>query len=282
VRNAIDHGIEPPELRAARGKPEAGSLTLNAFHDSGSIVIEISDDGGGLNRARILKKAVERGLVQEGADLSDAEITSLIFEPGFSTAEQVTNLSGRGVGMDVVRRNIDELRGSIEVDSYEGSGTTLRIRLPLTLAIIDGFRVAVEDASYVVPLHMVIECLDLGPFLESEENHLINLRGEVLPFLRLRDVFRLGGAPPARERVVVVEYGEIRAGIVVDRLLGEFQTVIKPLGQVFQRARGLGGSTILGSGEVGLILDIPQLLQLASSPAPTAGRNATPFQATAS
>jgi two-component system chemotaxis sensor kinase CheA len=282
VRNAIDHGIEPPELRLARAKPEAGSLALNAFHDSGSIVIEISDDGGGLNKARILKKAVEHGLVQEGAELSDAEITNLIFEPGFSTAEKVTNLSGRGVGMDVVRRNIDELRGSIEVDSYEGSGTTLRIRLPLTLAIIDGFRVSVEDASYVVPLDMVIECLDLGPFLESEENHLINLRGEVLPFLRLRDVFQLGGAPPARERVVVVEYGEIRAGIVVDRLLGEFQTVIKPLGPIFQRVRGLGGSTILGSGEVGLILDIPQLIQLASSPGPTAGRNVTPFQATAS
>jgi two-component system chemotaxis sensor kinase CheA len=281
VRNAIDHGIESPEIRLAQGKPAVGSLALNAFHDSGSIVIEISDDGGGLNRARILDKAVERGLIQEGAALSDAEVTNLIFEPGFSTAEKVTSLSGRGVGMDVVRRNIDELRGSIEVESYEGSGTTMRIRLPLTLAIIDGFRVGVEDASYVMPLDMVIECLDLGPFLESEENHLINLRGEMLPFFRLREIFQLGGAPPARERVVVVESGDIRAGIVVDKLLGEFQTVIKPLGQIFQRIRGLGGSTVLGSGEVGLILDIPQLIQLASSPGPAPGRHALQPHATA-
>jgi len=272
VRNAIDHGIEPLEVRRARGKPDTGSLCLNAFHDSGSIVIEVADDGGGLNRAKILKKAIERGIVREGADLSDAEITSLIFEPGFSTAESVTKLSGRGVGMDVVRRNIDELRGTIEVESYEEAGTTLRIRLPLTLAIIDGFRVGIGNASYVVPLDMVIECLDLGPFLESEENHLINLRGEVLPFLRLREIFRMHGEPPARERVVVVQFGDIRAGLVVDRLMGEFQTVIKPLGNLFKQVRGVGGSTILGSGEVALILDVPQLIQLASD----AGRRRKP------
>lgn len=265
VRNSIDHGIEPLEVRRARGKPDTGSLSLNAFHDSGSIVIEVNDDGGGLNKEKILKKAIERGLVREGAALSDSEITNLIFEPGFSTADAVTKLSGRGVGMDVVRRNIDELRGTIEVESYEEAGTTLRIRLPLTLAIIDGFRVGIGAASYVVPLDMVIECLDLGPFLESEENHLINLRGEVLPFLRLREVFRMQGEIPPRERVVVVQYGDTRAGLVVDRLMGEFQTVIKPLGNLFQHVRGVGGSTILGSGEVALILDIPQLIQLASS-----------------
>ena len=264
VRNSIDHGIEPLEVRRARGKPEAGSLSLNAFHDSGSIVIEVADDGGGLNKEKILRKAIERGLVREGAELSDAEVTNLIFEPGFSTAETVTKLSGRGVGMDVVRRNIDELRGSIEVESYEEAGTTMRIRLPLTLAIIDGFRVCVGPVSYVIPLDMVIECLDLGPFLESEENHLLNLRGEVLPFLRLREVFRTGGEAAARERVVVVQYGETRAGLVVDKLMGEFQTVIKPLGDLFKQVRGLGGSTILGSGEVALILDVPALVQLAS------------------
>jgi len=265
VRNSIDHGIEPLEVRRARGKPDIGSLSLTAFHDSGSIVIEVADDGGGLNKAKILKKAIERGIVREGAVLSDSEITNLIFEAGFSTADAVTKLSGRGVGMDVVRRNIDELRGTIEVESYEEAGTTLRIRLPLTLAIIDGFRVGVGGASYVVPLDMVIECLDLGPFLESEENHLINLRGEVLPFLRLREIFKMRGDPSPRERVVVVEYGEIRAGLVVDRLLGEFQTVIKPLGELFKHVRGVGGSTILGSGEVALILDVPQLIQLAAS-----------------
>ncbi|HNX94003.1 MAG TPA: chemotaxis protein CheA [Holophaga sp.] len=263
VRNAIDHGIEPLELRRERGKPDVGSLMLNAFHESGSIVIEVSDDGGGLNKDRILAKAIERGLVVEGASLSDSEITSLIFEPGFSTASSVSNLSGRGVGMDVVRRNIDELRGTVEVESYEGAGTTLRIRLPLTLAIIDGFRVGVEDTCYVVPLEMVIECLDLGPFLESEENHLINLRGEVLPFLRLREIFGIPGHAE-RERVVVVQFGDIRAGLVVDKLLGEFQTVIKPLGELFRHIKGIGGSTILGSGEVALILDVAQLIHLTS------------------
>ncbi|WP_005037987.1 chemotaxis protein CheA [Holophaga foetida] len=263
VRNSIDHGIESQEVRRARGKPATGSLSLNAFHESGSIVIEVADDGGGLNKQRILAKAVERGLVQDPSSLTDQDITNLIFEPGFSTADAVSNLSGRGVGMDVVKRNIDELRGTIEVETYEGAGTTLRFRLPLTLAIIDGFRVGVEDTFYVIPLDMVIECLDLGPFLESEQNHLINLRGEVLPFLRLREVFETRGAVPARERVVVVQFGELRAGIVVDRLMGEFQTVIKPLGELFRSVKGLGGSTILGSGEVALILDVPQLIQLA-------------------
>jgi len=264
VRNSIDHGIESAEVRRARGKPETGSLSMNAFHDSGSIVIEVADDGGGLDRQKILAKAVERGLVPAGAVLSDAEISDLIFAPGFSTAASVSNLSGRGVGMDVVRRNIDELRGSVEVESYEGSGTTMRIRLPLTLAIIDGFRVEMDGTCYVIPLDMVIECLDLGPFLESEENHLVNLRGEVLPFLRLREVFGSRGPLPAKERVVVVQFGDIRAGIVVDKLLGEFQTVIKPLGELFRNLRGVGGSTILGSGEVALILDVPQLVNLAT------------------
>lgn len=264
VRNSIDHGIEPVDLRRARGKPESGTLALHASHESGSIIIEVSDDGGGLNKDRILAKAIEKGVVSAGATLTDQEIINLIFEPGFSTADAVSNLSGRGVGMDVVRRNIEELRGTIEIETEAGLGTTMRLRLPLTLAIIDGFRVEVAGASYVVPLDVVIECLDLGPFLESEENHLVNLRGEVLPFLRLREVFRLAGEKPARERVVVIQHGETRAGIVVDRLLGEFQTVIKPLGKLFRGARGIGGSTILGTGEVALILDVAQMVQLAT------------------
>jgi len=265
VRNAVDHGIEPAELRRARGKPASGTLTLQAAHESGSIVIEVSDDGGGLDKAAILAKAIERGMVKEDARPTDQEIINLIFEPGFSTAATVSNLSGRGVGMDVVRRNLDELRGVIEVETEPGFGTTFRLRLPLTLAIIDGFRVEVAGAAYVVPLDVVIECLDLAPFLESEANHLVNLRGEVLPFLRLREAFGMAGAPPSRERVVVVQCGDIRAGIVVDRLLGEFQTVIKPLGGLFRNLRGVGGSTILGSGEVALILDVPQLVQLAGA-----------------
>ncbi len=265
VRNSIDHGIEPMEVRRARGKSDTGTLVLNASHESGSILIEVSDDGGGLNRTKILAKALERGLIAEGATLSDQEACSLIFEPGFSTADAISNLSGRGVGMDVVRRNIDELRGNIEIDTEEGLGTTIRIRLPLTLAIIDGFRVGAGNASYVIPLDMVLECLDLGPFLESEEHHLINLRGEVLPFLRLREIFQIPGEPPSRERVVVVEYGDLRAGIVVDKLYGEFQTVIKPLGNLFRQVKGIGGSTILGSGDVALILDVPQLIQSAAA-----------------
>jgi two-component system chemotaxis sensor kinase CheA len=264
VRNSIDHGIEPLDLRRARGKPESGTLVLEARHESGSIIIEVSDDGGGLNKERILAKARERGLVKADAELSDQEIINLIFEPGFSTADAVSNLSGRGVGMDVVRRNIDELRGTIEVETEEGLGTTLRMRLPLTLAIIDGFRVEVAGASYVVPLDVVIECLDLAPFLESEQNHLINLRGEVLPFLRLREVFQIPGELPSRERVLVIQHGDLRAGIVVDKLMGEFQTVIKPLGKLFRGARGIGGSTILGTGEVALILDVAQMVQLAT------------------
>lgn len=275
VRNAIDHGIESVEVRRARGKADTGSLALSALHDSGSIVIEISDDGGGLNRDRILAKALEKGLVKEGETLGDAEVWQLIFEPGFSTAAAVTDLSGRGVGMDVVRRNIDDLRGTIDIESYEGAGTTFRIRLPLTLAIIDGFRVGVGSASYVLPLDLVKECVDLGPFLESAENHLVNLRGEVLPFLRLREVFGIPGPWPAREQVVVVQYGETRAGVVVDRLLGEFQTVIKPLGELFRQTRGIGGSTILGSGEVALILDVPQLVQLVAA----SGRRSHPLPA---
>ncbi len=267
VRNSMDHGIESAEVRQARGKPAQGVLKLNAYHDSGSIVIEVSDDGGGLNRDRILKKALERELIQPGQSLSDQEIYKLIFEAGFSTAEQVTNLSGRGVGMDVVRKNIEALRGTIEIDSAEGQGTTIRIRLPLTLAIIDGFLVGVADAAFVIPLDMVVECLELA---ESDrqamrDRNYINLRGKVLPYLQLRDLFGIDGEATGRENIIVVQYGSNRAGFVVDRLMGEFQTVIKPLGRIFSNLKGIAGSTILGSGEVALILDVPLLVQRATS-----------------
>lgn len=262
VRNAMDHGIEPAEVRAAHGKSPRGRLELNAYHDSGSIVIEVADDGGGLNREKILKKAVDKGLVQAGQYLSDQEIANLIFEPGFSTADQVSNLSGRGVGMDVVKRNIQSLRGRVEVSSVEGQGTRFAIRLPLTLAIIDGFLVGAGSAAYVVPLDMVVECLELQAHATgSGERNYLNLRGEVLPFIRLRDLFEIPGEPPKRENVVVVKCAGQKAGIVVDTLLGEFQTVIKPLGSLFKHLRGIGGSTILGSGEVALILDVQALIQ---------------------
>ncbi len=264
VRNSMDHGIEPAALRSERGKAPRGRVELNAYHDSGSIVIEVSDDGGGLPRQKILAKAIEKGLVQPGQNLTDQEIINLIFEPGFSTAEQVTNLSGRGVGMDVVRRNIQSLRGSVEVSSEEGQGTTFAIRLPLTLAIIDGFLVSIDRSSYVIPLDMVIECIELKRGHAGTERNYLNLRGEVLPFIRLRELFEIEGAPPNRQNIVVVQYAGQKAGIVVDQLMGEFQTVIKPLSSIFRHLRGIAGSTILGSGEVALILDVQALVQRCS------------------
>lgn len=266
VRNAMDHGIEPAEVRLARGKPAKATLRLNACHESGSIIIEVADDGGGLPRDKLLQKGIERGLVTPGQNLSEKEIFNLIFEPGFSTAEQVTNLSGRGVGMDVVRRNIEALRGSIELDSAEGVGTTVRIRLPLTLAIIDGFLIEVGASSFVVPLDMIVECLELPEADRQAGNarHYLNLRGEVLPFVRLRELFGIEGRAGRRENVVVVHFAGQKAGLVVDRLLGEFQTVIKPLGEVFRHLRGISGSTILGSGDVALILDVPATVQQAA------------------
>lgn len=262
VRNSLDHGIEPTAVRLERGKPACGTVTLNAYHDSGSIVIQISDDGGGLNKEKITAKALERGVIQPGETLSDAEVVNLIFEPGFSTVEKVSNLSGRGVGMDVVRRNIQSLRGAVDVTSVEGEGATFTIRLPLTLAIIDGFLVGVGKAAYVIPLDTVVECIELKN-LPSDRNFM-NLRGEALPFIRLRHLFEIPGACPPRESIVVVQFAGQRAGIVVDQLMGEFQTVIKPLGVMFPHLRGIGGSTILGSGEVALILDVAALVQTVS------------------
>ncbi|AKA86006.1 chemotaxis protein CheA [Pseudomonas synxantha] len=266
VRNAMDHGIEAVSTRLQRGKPAQGTVRLNAYHESGSIVIEVSDDGGGLAKHKILAKARERGLVGEGQVPADKDILNLIFEPGFSTADQVSNLSGRGVGMDVVKRNITALRGSVSLESEEGQGTTVRIRLPLTLAIIDGFLIGVGKASYVIPLNMVEECIELEPG-QGAESGFLDLRGDVLPILRLRDMFAVQEPGGIRENVVVVHYAGLRAGLVVDRLQGEFQTVIKPLGKVFGEAHGLGGFTILGSGAVALILDIPNLLGLVAKEA---------------
>jgi two-component system chemotaxis sensor kinase CheA len=258
VRNAMDHGIETAAIRAANGKPVKGRVELNAFHDSGSIVIEVVDDGGGLNKDRIEAKAREKGLLQPGETLSDQEVVNLIFEAGFSTVEKITNLSGRGVGMDVVRKNITALRGTVDVKTELGAGSRFTIRLPLTLAIIDGFLTGVGKASYVIPLDMVVECIELAN--TSADRDYINLRGEVLPFVRLRELFEVPGQQPTRENVVVVQYAGQKAGIVVDQLLGEFQTVIKPLGTLFRNMRGIGGSTILGSGEVALILDVQALV----------------------
>ncbi|MFZ4478429.1 MAG: chemotaxis protein CheW [Rhodoferax sp.] len=258
VRNSMDHGIEPAEVRAARGKPAQGTVTLDAYHDSGSVVISVSDDGGGLKRERILAKAIERGLVQAGHSLSESETYALIFEPGFSTAEKVTNLSGRGVGLDVVKRNITALRGNVSVSSEEGVGTTVTVRLPLTLAIIDGFLVEVGKSVFAIPLDMIDECV---AYTAEPGHDYTDLRGQVLPFIRLRELFEVEGEPTRRENIVVLKHAGQKAGLVVDTLLGEFQTVIKPLSQMFNQVRCISGSTILGNGDVALILDVPSLVR---------------------
>jgi two-component system, chemotaxis family, sensor kinase CheA len=257
VRNAIDHGIEPADSRTACGKAPGGTIKLNAFHESGTIVIEVSDDGGGLKRERILAKAVERGLIAPGQVLSDTDVLNLVFEPGFSTAEKVTNLSGRGVGMDVVKRNIIALRGDVSIKSIEGAGTTVTVRLPLTLAIINGFQVAVGKSIFVLPLETIEECVDFS----AEPGHdFTSLRGEVLPFVQLHTLFGTSPAVTRRQSIVVVRHAGHRAGIVVDALLGEFQTVIKPLGKIFKQVECVSGSSILGTGDVALILDVPALV----------------------
>ena len=258
VRNSMDHGIESAEVRAARGKPVQGTLKLNAFHDSGAIVITVQDDGGGLKRDKILAKAIERGLVDASHALSDEEVYALIFEPGFSTAEKITNLSGRGVGLDVVKRNITALRGTVSISSEEGMGTEVMVRLPLTLAIIDGFLVGLGKSVYAIPLDMIEECIAYS----AEPGHdYTNLRGEVLPFIRLRELFSVSGTPAKGENIVVLKHEGQKAGLVVDTLLGEFQTVIKPLGHMFAQSKCISGSTILGSGDVALILDVPSLVR---------------------
>jgi len=264
LRNAMDHGIESAAQRQAAGKPAAGTIRLNAYHDSGSVVIEVADDGAGLDSQRILRKAREKGLVGAQQQLSEGEIQQLIFAPGFPTAEQLSKLSGRGVGMDVVKQNIEALRGSIDIISQPGQGCTMRIRLPLTLAIIDGFLVAVGDSSFVIPLDQVVECIDLSASdrRAADRRQYVDLRGQILPYTRLRETFDIDNDLPLRsESIVVVKYGEQRAGLAVDRLLGEIQTVIKPLARVFSGVAGISGSSILGNGQVALILDIPRLIQ---------------------
>lgn len=261
VRNALDHGIEMPDVREKRGKDRCGVLKLSAFHSSGRIVIRIADDGAGFNRTKIQEKARRMGLIAEGARLADQEIQQLVFEAGFSTAQKVTDLSGRGVGLDVVKRNIQALRGSVEVSSEEGKGTIFTIRLPLTLAIIEGLAVRVGGDKFIIPSDYVLECAELaGRGQRDRENKgILNLRGAALPYVRLREAFGMQGENPARENVVVVRVGELDAGIAVDQVLGGRQAVIKPLGKALEGVAGIAGSTILDDGRVGLIIDVPGL-----------------------
>jgi two-component system chemotaxis sensor kinase CheA len=262
IRNAVDHGIESPEVRHAKGKNPCGVVKLTAFHKTGNILIQLSDDGAGFNRQRILAKARALDLLPEGETISDPELFKLVFQAGFSTAEEVTDLSGRGVGMDVVRRNIELLRGTIDVQSTEGQGTTITIGLPLTLAIIDGFSVVANNETYVIPLELVSECLELpADQISSDKVGVINLRGEPLPYVRLREVFGTPNGLPARENVVVLHREGGNAGVAVEKLLGECQAIIKPLNRIFRDVPGVSGSTILDNGRVALILDAGTLLR---------------------
>jgi two-component system chemotaxis sensor kinase CheA len=262
VRNALDHGVELPEVRRARGKDKVATITLRAYYAGGRLVVELADDGAGLDRDRILARARERGLVGAAQSLSEREIYELIFRAGFSTADSVTGLSGRGIGMDVVRRNIAALRGTVEIASRKGEGTVLTIHLPLTLAVVPGFLVAAGDERYVLPLENVVECLDLPPGQSATAAAgVVDLRGEAVPYLRVGRVLGAAGEAAARESLVVVEHGDLLAGLAVDALLGEAPIVMKPMGSLLGEVRGFSGSTVLGDGQVALILDVATLIR---------------------
>ncbi len=258
LRNSIDHGIESPENRIAKGKNPEGLIELSAEHSGGEVLIRIIDDGAGIDPERIRAKAVEKGIIAPDALISDKDTLMLIFAPGFSTAEKVTNVSGRGVGMDVVKRNIDALRGRVSLESVPGQGTTISVRIPLTLAIIDGLQVQVEDSYFIMPLSAVEECVELVR-KDKGRADLINLRGQMVPYISLRAGFEIPGQSPEIEQVVVCNSQGRRVGIVVDRVIGEHQTVIKSLGKVYQDIRGISGATIKGDGSMALILDIAAL-----------------------
>ncbi|WP_438019331.1 chemotaxis protein CheA [Sorangium sp. So ce315] len=271
LRNAICHGIEPPEARLAAGKDPCGTITLHAAHERGGIALRIADDGAGMSRERIVARVRAQGRHPAPDALSDHELFNLVFEPGFSTAAESSHLAGRGMGMDVVRRRVASIQGTIRIESREGHGTSLVIQLPLTLATIEGLSVGIGDERYVIPLRAVLACCDLprGAFAPGGTQGLMVRRGRALPCVRLRALFRLGGAPPPDERVVIVAHEGFEAGLVVDSLDGDGRTVVKPLGQLFRRVPGISGSTLLGDGSVAMILDVDALLAgILRDPAP--------------
>ncbi|MGO8944153.1 MAG: chemotaxis protein CheA [Syntrophobacteraceae bacterium] len=263
IRNCIDHGIEPPGVREAAGKPRQGTVQLSAMHSGANVLIRITDDGAGLDTDAIRSKAVEKGLMAAETELSETELFSLIFAPGFSTARQVTSVSGRGVGMDVVKRSIEALRGSIDVSSQKGTGTTITLNLPLTLAIIDGLLVRVGEGHYVFPLSVVEECVELTreDVARAHGRHIIHVRGGIVPYIRLRDRFAVTGNAPEVEQIVITESPGGNVGFVVDSVIGEHQTVIKTMGRIYRNVDVISGATILGDGTVALIMDVPKLVQ---------------------
>jgi len=273
IRNSIDHGIEMPEVRQVAGKPREGTVHLAAVHSGDSVIIEIRDDGKGLDRDAIRAKAIERGLLSEADDLPDSDLFQLIFAAGFSTAQNVTSVSGRGVGMDVVKRAIDALRGSIQIQSEKGRGTVIRVKIPLTLAIIESLLVKIEGDHYVLPLALVEECIELTrqEVADAHGRDLVRVRDQLVPYLPLRGWFAIEGERPDIEQVVITKVNGHRVGLVVDHVIGEHQTVIKSLGRMYRDVEGISGATILGDGTVALIMDVPHLVQGAE----LAERNAT-------
>jgi two-component system chemotaxis sensor kinase CheA len=264
IRNAADHGIEDAETRIAAGKPAAGRISLVARHAGAEVLISVSEDGRGLDAKRIRAKAEENGLIAADAVLSDAELYQLIFQPGFSTAKEVSALSGRGVGLDVVKRTIEGMRGSVDIATQPGQGAEITLRLPLTLAIIEGLLVRVADARYAIPLTAVEECVELSEAdaTRSKGRSFLNIRGELVPFLRLRELFDEPGEPDAHQKVVIVAAADTRVGLVVDQIIGGHQTVIKSLSKLHADVPSFSGATILGDGAVALILDVPHLIAL--------------------
>ncbi len=265
IRNSIDHGIETPEVRKASGKAEKGTVTLTAVHSEGNVVVTIKDDGAGLNAQAIRAKAIERGVISEDSTATPQELYNLIFDAGFSTAKVVSSVSGRGVGMDVVKRSIESLRGKVSINSNPGEGSTVTIELPLTLAIIEGLLIGVADEYYVIPLSAVEECIEINAedVMRSNGSRLVEVRGELVPYLRLRECFSNNGSAPEIEQIIIVKDGEARFGFTADEVIGQHQTVIKNLGKMYEGIKGLAGATILGNGSVALILDAPALINMA-------------------
>ncbi|MFP4498865.1 MAG: chemotaxis protein CheA, partial [Vulcanimicrobiota bacterium] len=263
IRNSIDHGLETPEERVAKGKPRAGCIELSAFQSGADVMIEIRDDGQGLDEKAIFNKAVQKQLISPDAELSRKEIFSLILQPGFSTSSKVTNISGRGVGMDVVKKCIDQLKGNIIIESEKGRGTIITLKLPLTLAIIEGLLVKINDSFYVIPLYSVEECVELTKrdIKNSNGRHLIEVREELVPYVRLREYFDFSKERPPIEQIVITNHNNHRIGLVVDEVVGEHQTVVKTLGTVYKNINSISGATILGDGTVALILDIVNLIR---------------------
>ncbi|RJQ77195.1 MAG: chemotaxis protein CheA [Desulfobacteraceae bacterium] len=262
LRNSIDHGIESPERRCKAGKPEQGVIRLKAEHSGANVLIHIIDDGAGIDPAVIRRKAIEKGLLSPDSDKSDKELIQMIFQAGFSTAGSVTNVSGRGVGMDVVKRSLENLRGAIDITSRAGQGTTITLKLPLTLAIIDGLLVEIDADKFVVPLSSIEECVELTRerLARTQGRNILNIRGQIVPFVPLREHFGIPGQPPAIEQVVINEVDGRRVGIVVDRVIGEHQIVIKTMNALYKDVEEISGATILGDGTVALILDVQKLL----------------------